>query len=80
MPTQTKTLHLRLATASGTSFYAVTGRPDGSVTDVAATDMSFRHRLARASYESALRAHLAELGRDWSEVEAALVAKSRRVA
>jgi hypothetical protein len=68
----TKTLHLRLATASGTSFYAVTGRSDGSVTDVAATDMSFRTRLARASYEPELRAHLAELGLTW---ESAVVAK-----
>jgi hypothetical protein len=72
----TKTLRLSLPTPSGTAFYAVTGRSDGTVTDVAATDMSFRHRLARASYEEPLRQHLAELGLTWeSEVVAKLTGK-----
>jgi hypothetical protein len=75
------THNISLATPSGSSFYSVTASVDGSDVsnvDVAATDMSFRSRLARASYEQHLRAHLAELGRDWSEVEAALVAKAAK--
>lgn len=78
MPT---TISLSLPTASGAAYYRVTATVTGSdvqVTDVAATDMAFRTRLARASYESELRAHLTELGRDWSEVVDALVAKAEK--
>lgn len=78
MPTTTQTLRLSLPGA----FYAVTATVSGSdvtVTDVAATDMSFRSRLARASYESELRAHLTELGMAWDDVVVKpLVAKANR--
>jgi hypothetical protein len=79
---KTALVRIVLPTDSASAFYEIFGRvsADGvvEVLDVAATDMSFRSRLARASYEQHLRAHLAELGRDWSEVEAALVAKAAK--